>query len=368
MPASRILMATNTWPDASVGGRQQLCELNRVALRGLYGDRLHVLELPRRRLRGAREIADAFRGHIDGVDDAAIRLALEAIRARDAGKVFIDGSNLGAVVEAVKREFPKVEVTTFCHNVEARFFLGMLRHEMTARSLALLAANFFAERKAAAYSDKIICLSERDSAQLRRVHGRGATHISAIAVQDKAPAAVAATAAPATEPFALFVGGAFYANREGIRWFVERVAPRIAIQVRVAGRGMDDLRPALERAANVRVVGAVEDLAGWYRSAHFVIAPVFGGSGMKTKVAEALMFGKRVAGTPEAFSGYADVAQRAGWLCRNADEFVDAIGRAADALTQPYHPELRALYEDRYSLAAAQARLGRILEERPPRS
>ena len=39
--------------------------------------------------------------------------------------------------------------------------------------------------------------------------------------------------------------------------------------------------------------------------AALVIAPIFDGSGMKTKVAEALMHGKHVVGTPEAFSGYA---------------------------------------------------------------
>ena len=40
------------------------------------------------------------------------------------------------------------------------------------------------------------------------------------------------------------------------------------------------------------VVGEVESLAQWYHDAYFVVAPIFDGSGMKTKVAEALMYGK----------------------------------------------------------------------------
>ena len=56
-----------------------------------------------------------------------------------------------------------------------------------------------------------------------------------------------------------------------------------------------------------------------------VIAPIFDGSGMKTKVAEALMYGKRIIGTREAFSGYEDIAEEVGWVCNTKEEFVAAL-------------------------------------------
>jgi glycosyltransferase involved in cell wall biosynthesis len=196
---------------------------------------------------------------------------------------------------------------------------------------------------------------------LRKVYGRSATHVSSMALQDKMPADFAQCAKPPAEKFALFVGGVFYANRAGIAWFVEHVVPRMHIKTCIVGRGFEGLRQELERDGKVEVVGAVDHLADWYRDAHFVIAPIFDGSGMKTKVAEALMYGKKIIGTPEAFSGYEGIADRAGRVCATADEFVEAIELADAMVTAPFDPELRALYQETYSFPAARARLAEIL-------
>lgn len=103
----------------------------------------------------------------------------------------------------------------------------------------------------------------------------------------------------------------------------------------------------------------------WYLAAKVVIAPIFDGSGMKTKVAEALMYGKRVIGTTEAFSGYEEVAPRAGWVCDTKEAFLSAV-REAEGLELPkVDPQLRSLYERRYSAAAALRRLSQILGDGP---
>lgn len=78
---------------------------------------------------------------------------------------------------------------------------------------------------------------------------------------------------------------------------------------------------------------------------------------------EALRFGKKIIGTPEAFSGYDDVANRTGWVCATADELVAAIEQAADADVNPFDLELRALDEEKYSFSAARSRLAGILGE-----
>ena len=80
----------------------------------------------------------------------------------------------------------------------------------------------------------------------------------------------------------LFVGGGFYANRAGIRWFAREVAPAINLPTLVVGYGLDDLREELERSGNVQLIGAVESLEPWYLIAKAAIAPIFAGSGMKT--------------------------------------------------------------------------------------
>jgi glycosyltransferase involved in cell wall biosynthesis len=218
-----------------------------------------------------------------------------------------------------------------------------------------------AERKAVKFSDKRICLSERDSRLLKKLYGQGATHIAPMVLEDKCPASFMQVSAQVPERFALFVGGTFYANRAGIAWFVREVVPRIDLPVYIVGRGFETLRAELEVPGKVIVVGAVDCLADWYHRAQFVIAPIFDGSGMKTKVAEALMYGKKIVGTPEAFSGYENVVEQAGWLCDTADEFSRAINAASKEISTSFNPVLRNIYEQRYSMAAAQERLRQVL-------
>ena len=366
------MLLTKRLHTSELGGRELLCKLNHDALKEIYGDCLVLLEMPVSRLKGLKSVISAFRGHIDGLNDDVIRAALQRIRRENITKVFVDGSNLGGFVKLVKRELPNVEISTFFHNVEARFFLGALRQtsRQTAavRALGILIVNYLAERKAVRYSDKIICLGERDSRLLQKLYGRAATHVSPMALHDTLPRKqeFSSSTTPKThEKFALFVGGLFYANRAGITWFIDHVVPRIDIPIFIVGRGFDDFRFQLERKGKVVIVGAVDNLSEWYLNAHFVIAPIFDGSGMKTKIAEALMYGKKIIGTPEAFSGYEDIADRAGWVCETADDFVAAIARAKGSVINAFAPDLRAIYEERHSYQAARSRLAVILESSP---
>lgn len=359
----KVMLVTKQLDQAPSGGRELLCKLNHDALKEIYGEQLVLFELPRRPLEGIRTVLSAFTGHIDGLNESTIASALQLIQRENVAKVFVDGSNLGGFVKAIKTSLPQVEISTFFHNVEARFFWGSLREKKSLRAIAVLIVNYLAERKSVKYSDKIICLSQRDSRLMRRYYGRPATHVSPMALADKLPAGQNQLTSPPNEKFALFVGGIFYANLAGITWFVKNVAPRIDIKICIVGRGFEKFREELEIEGKVEVIGGVDSLAYWYQKAQFVIAPIFDGSGMKTKVAEALMYGKKIIGTPEAFSGYADVTSKAGRVCASADEFVAAINAVDNIVNSNFDSELREIYEQTYSYTAAKARLERIMSE-----
>jgi glycosyltransferase involved in cell wall biosynthesis len=300
----------------------------------------------------------ALRGYIDGITPDSEEAIVARIGAERIERVYLDGSNLGRLARAIKRAHPKTEIMTFFHNVEARFFAGALRQRPGPRPLAILIANWNAERLAARYSDRLIALNQRDSDGLTRLYGRAATDIVPMALEDGySDGAGRATGGP--DDYLLFVGGDFYANRAGILWFAEQVAPHVGLETVVVGKGMEALRPTLEGTPNMRVVGSVKTLHPYYAGARAVIAPIFDGSGMKTKVAEALMFGKHVIGTSEAFRGYEQIADRAGWVCNGKDGFVAVL----NALGSPprFDPALRAIYEENYSRAALTRRLSAII-------
>ncbi len=359
---NKLLLLSPAIHETPVGGRELLSKLNRDILQSLYGDRLIVYELSRQNPGRFGSIAATLRGYIDGLSGLVIEQVMNTIHSENVTKVFVDGSNLGAFVRAARAEKPELEISTFFHNVEARFFFGALRVNRSIKAIGVMVANYLAERKTVRDSDNLICLSERDSRLLQKLYGRSGTYISPMALQDTLPSpSREQNHATDSNEFLLFVGGFFYANRNGMAWFVDEVAPRISIETVVVGRGFEADAAALGKGGNIRVVGQVDSLAEWYAGACAVIAPIFDGSGMKTKVAEALMFGKKVIGTPEAFSGYEAIAGEAGWICRTPDEFVTAIREARCTVTRPFDHRMRSLYEKHFSYEAARTRLAKIV-------
>jgi glycosyltransferase involved in cell wall biosynthesis len=157
------------------------------------------------------------------------------------------------------------------------------------------------------------------------------------------------------------VGGNFYANLAGIEWFRDFISPHLSLPLYVVGRGYDQVRAELEIPGKIIFVGGVDDLEEWYRNSKFVVAPIFDGSGMKTKVAEALMYGKKIVGTPEAFVGYEATLPRSGWCCRSPDAFLNACKAAEREVPNSVDEALIEVYEEKYSITAAERRFSQIL-------
>ena len=357
---SRLLYVTPPLQAPGRGGREMLANLHWQCLCDLLGDRaaMHVLAPAR------VGVLRALRGEIDGATRAAGRALIERIEREDIDRVFFNGSNLGHLAKMIKLAHPEVEVLTFFHNVETRFFLGALRQRPGPRALVVFAANHVAERMAAQFSDRLVMLNARDATDLRRSHRLKAT--------DTLPMALADTRAggeipsPIDGEYLLFVGGGFYANQAGIRWFVRDVMPHISQSLCIVGHDLEPLRAEFAGVPRVRVIGAVNDLNPWYRHATAIVAPIFSGSGMKTKVAEALMHGKAIVGTREAFEGYDAASDLLGLYCENRDDFVRALRAMAAAPPLRFDPDCRARYDRYYCTDAARKRLAEILAEITP--
>lgn len=348
---------------AKLGGRELLCQLNYDLLYTVFGDNLLKYSLKSQRQSGLVGLFNALRGHIDGIDKAQLDLVSRLILEKRVQKVFIDGSNLGSFVAALKHRHPNIESVTFFHNVEASFFWGSFLSRRSLKTFLVLLANWISETKAVKKSSKIVCLSHRDSRLLKHLYGRAATHISPIALKDSLSTPTIFKQQLPSERFALFVGGTFFANIKAVEWYAQHIAASVCIPLYVVGHGFELLRPRFKHISNMIIIGSVDSLSDWYWKSHVVVAPIFHGSGMKTKVAEALMHGKRVIGTPEAFSGYEDIGSVAGWCCRNSQEFIEAMHDAIASDLPSFDPQLRIIYDSRYSFEASRKRFLDILGE-----
>lgn len=356
----RILLITIRLEGERKGARESLNRLNAKILKDIYGEGFYLHELPD--CWDRNPIAALF-GFIDGLSSEFIKAVVDKIQQNDIKKVFIDGSNLGRVAKEINRKCPSVTIATYYHNVEARFFWGAAKEFHSIKSMFITIVNYLAERKSVKYSDLRIMLNQRDSGMLQRIYGRGATHVSPLIVPDVRALDSGGVSEVLVDRYALFVGGSFYANQSGVEWYVENVAPYMDIKTVIVGRGFDDQKEKLERHDNVLVVGEVVSVDPWYKNASFVVAPIFDGSGMKTKVAEALMFGKKILGTPEAFCGYEDALPTAGSVCLTADDFIKYGTNLIEESLDLCDSDAVKIYEVNYSSDAAKERYKRILSE-----
>lgn len=290
----------------------------------------------------------AFYSNSIGVTKKDIKNLLFSIKKNHYDMCYIATSNLGFLAQIIKRYFPKIVICTFFHNVEFNYFkqLASGRH-FYKMPLALCAKRN--EQLALQYSDRVIALNRRDAEDIYRLYGKNVDFILPTSFPDCAEKTECDFSSRTSSPSKLlFVGSDFFANEDGIRWFIHNVLPRIDAEIFIVGRGTERWQPIFSVNKNVHILGSVDNLASSYQTADAVIIPIFLGSGMKTKTAEALMYGKNIYATSEALEGYDVEVDKIGAKCNTADEFVNAIQNDLPNRTI-YNKFSRKTFLDNYS-------------------
>lgn len=139
-------------------------------------------------------------------------------------------------------------------------------------------------------------------------------------------------------PSVLLVGTLSYQpNRRGLIWFLNEVSPRLNPEIRltVAGSGADADLQARMASANVRFVNRPDSLQPFYDEHAIAIAPIFEGSGTRTKILEALAYERVVVTTTKGVEGLHLAEGEGVAIADTAESFADAIHRLAT-------PEARA--------------------------
>lgn len=249
-----------------------------------------------------------------------IKCVIDTIKHDNIKLVYVSQSYYGRITKHIKKRTTAI-VVNFFHNAESDFFYAMYKSNPSLRSyLYYLKARHW-ERCAAKYADFIITLNARDSERLRELYSRKADFILPTSFKDS----YKHLEGMRSDIDYLFLGSSFFANNEGVQWFLNNVMPRTNGMLTIAGKNMEKV-PFENLNERVTVIGFVEDLNALYARAKCIISPIFSGSGMKTKTAEALMYGKTIIGTKEAFEGYI-INKECMIECNTSDEFVQALSK-----------------------------------------
>lgn len=205
------------------------------------------------------------------------------------------------------------------------------------------------ERDIVKYSDKLLLLNNRESNMLKKYYNRNADLILPVYFVDTANITKVIDDGIY---HILFVGGALPANINGIQWFIKNVLPQLQgnLCLDVVGNSMERLNKIHNIDKRVNVIGRVDALDEYYNNANLAIGPIFEGDGMKTKTAEALMYGKYFVGTDEALCGYEGLDD---YRCNSASEFIDTINNMIQKHTPKYSTEMRKIFDNNHSVAMA---------------
>lgn len=144
--------------------------------------------------------------------------------------------------------------------------------------------------------------------------------------------AAESSAADNTDPKSVAFIGSFRhsPNATGAMWLLEQVWPLVverlpSAQLYLVGNNPTPAMLKRHGKNNVTVTGWVDDVRPYLGRASVVVAPVFEGAGMRTKVLEAWAMAKAVVGTPLAFEGLSATDGEFSFIAADPDTFVQRI-------------------------------------------
>lgn len=254
------------------------------------------------------------------------KIILNIIKEIKPDIIFYDGSYYGRIIKQVKYIKKNIKQVTYFHNVE----VNLNKDLMKVKGLLyfpIYCASKFNEKLAVKYSDVLIAINHRDSIEIKKIYKKNINYIVPVTLEDKFNNDKAKIALNKKNAMLrlVFIGSNFFPNYHGIKWFVEQVMPKVNNCVLfIVGKGFENCKE-LERD-NVIVIGQCENVEEYYYDSDIFVSPIFYGSGMKVKTAEAMMYGKTIIATKESLAGYDNInIKEVGFLCESSDDFINSL-------------------------------------------
>ena len=305
-------------------------------------------------------IINEIKGNTAFISEKCNRIVYKLLDSNKYNVLFLDNSWFGKIAKYCKKHHPEIRIITYFHGVKHNSRLQYIKRKPYNPILYLdFLSAVYNERYVVKYSDSLLLLNERENKMLEKYYGHSADLYLPVYFPDKMKSHAASEDINHTFNI-LFVGGALPANKNGIKWFVSNVVPYLNgnFTLSIVGNTMDSLKNEIELNDNILAIGRVDFLDDYYENANVVIGPIFEGDGMKTKTAEALMYGKVFVGTDEALCGYEGLDE---YRCNSAVEFINMINKLIEINIPKYSEKMRKIYEKNHSMEMAKKVIERAL-------
>lgn len=294
----------------------------------------------------------------------------EIIENEQIDVVFLGRSTDGRFVKTIK-ENKDIPIISFFHDIFPMVISGRIQNDKIRAIIHMpsLIAMCYSEKYCAEKSNACLVLNQRDYEAFRHYYGKFPTMIAPIICDDKCKnleAEMVKKLRIGNEDTLIlcFVGAYFTPNIHGLEWFCNKVLPNLSqnIELWIVGNNMELMADrSCVKDRRIKIIGTVDSLNSYYISCDIVIAPIFEGTGMKTKTAEALMYGKTIIGTPESFCGY-DLYGFEKDICSDEKEFIERIEYYEKNRPDRFLEEKRRIYLDKHSVIQMESKVKHLIE------
>ena len=296
-----------------------------------------------------------------GLHQSAFDTLIAEIANKQPSMLYLDTSLFGRLALTVKKIFPKIKIITFFHNIELDYKLNCYSGFKRILYAPAVLSDWINERWAVHHSDILVVMHNIDSMRLLQIYGRKADFIHPMCLGSNTMASTITTdnIHQLPDEYILFVGSAVPTNVKALKFLCNHVMPHLNGQLIVVGSNFENYRQALD-ANNVSIIGSVKDISPFYANAKLVVAPILSGTGMIVKVAEALMHGKCVIGSPPTFAGYEKAVESG--VCIIANSASDYIALIKNYQSSPSMGLLaKEIFLQYFSIPAGMSRMESIL-------
>lgn len=359
----KILYISNEFQNVKSDGGTLINERNFKILKEIGKVDLYLIK---KKNRLSKIINFLFSKNITDLTEKDLKNIIKKIKKNEYEYIFVSSSLLGNIFERLEKQFPKLKKILFFHNVEIIFKKEMLALSSKNKLIKKICYKSIVkqEKKSVENADYLITLNTRDAREVEKIYNRKVDLILPTTLEDRYIEKERRNFSKKKQ--VLFVGSKFYANVEGIEWFIEKILKHLNdnIELVVVGKGMEYLNEKYSNLENLKVYGYVEDLGEKYIEADAVVLPILSGSGMKTKTAEAMMYGKFLFATTEALEGYEEyINEKFVRKCDSVEKFIHEINLYFKEENNNFNLESRKSFLENLTLDTSVEKLRKIIKE-----
>ena len=165
-------------------------------------------------------------GNTGKINAKIIKEIIETINRQGIELLFVDDSIYGNAVKIVKKKCPHIKVAAFYHDIKR--YLAIEWAKKNPKTIPVQLSLIANERKNARYADVNIVLNEREKNLFEKYYHK--------APEMTLPIILPTPEIKKTNSFGkckiLFVGGYYYPNVNGFKWFVEEYDKSYAVNIR----------------------------------------------------------------------------------------------------------------------------------------